>query len=230
MVKRYRTGFEFASLSASRGCKVKTALVLCEQSGTWSNELHQRGYRVIQVDLAAETSRQVLPGWDVLKADIRDIKPAQVGPVDVVAAFPPCTMLAGSGAGWWEAKAAAGLMYEALEVLTCAAWWACSARVAGLVENPRGLASRVLGPSTIEVEPWQFSSCRREDFSKRTRLWLYKWPPAFCLWSGYSGRLRSWVRHVGGKSPDYQAQRSLSWQGMAHAYVNVLPAGGETHE
>jgi hypothetical protein len=204
------------------------ALVLCEESGVWSEALWRRGFDVTQVDLALP------PGWHRL-----DTNWVQVGAdaawwwdqaswFHVVLAFPPCDDLSAAGAHLWPGKD----VYEALAFASGCAAAARGARVAGLVENPRGLLQRVLGRPSMVVNPWEYSAEPAENVKKRTCLWLNGWPPPFSLFSG-SVSAAPFVDNVPG-SRDQKRIRSRSWVGMAAAFVGSLVSSvrwpvGEVH-
>lgn len=209
-----------------------TAWVLCEESGIWSQALWEHGYEVVQVDLAERNMvklghcRQVAPGWSYLRADVRTLVPGREpwGRPNVVCAFPPCTDLAGVGARLWPAKAGRGQVLDSLSLLTHCAALAAWAGVAGLVENPSGLAARVLGEPSMRCNPWEFADEVSDLCLKRTLLWLYDWP----LVLRFTGSERKPISFIEGVAPgDDQARiRSLAWSGMARAFVSSLPKGG----
>lgn len=206
------------------------ALVLCEVSGIWSEALWRRGYDVLQVDLA-------MPGlnvgdmvgrsdWVRMRGDVMQVSFEKF---DVVCAFPPCTHLALSGARYWASKAGSGDVLSAMALLTRCAKLAAGSRVAGVVENPRGLASRVLGCASLECHPWEFASGPDEHRMKRTALWLYGWPLVLRM-SGCSRRpltMVEWGSGLDGREAR-AALRSHAWVGMASAFVAALPFGGRS--
>jgi hypothetical protein len=194
------------------------ALVLCEVSGIWSGLLNAAGFDVLQVDLGCSPGRRS-PGWKAHRWNVLDVPPADW---DVVVAFPPCTTFANVGAMHWKTRD----QYPALQVLTHCARLCAGARIAGLLENPRGLVSRILGAPSMEVNPWEWAAAYRERYSKRTDLWLWNWPPPMSIWSGDpKAATRSWVRNQPGGRPNNQARRSIGWEGMAAAFVGSLLTG-----
>lgn len=197
------------------------ALVLCEVSGIWSEALYRRGYEVTQVDILVEPG--VVAGscgrWNRERADLREFRP---GAWDVVCAFPPCTHLSNAGTAFRVRKASSGLILEAAALLVHAAWVASGAGLAGLLENPRGLACRLLGSCSLECHPWWWASEPGEGKQKRRQLWLWRWAAPLAVWSSYPGALKfdTWSAFAG------DAVRSKSWRGMASAFVGTLPVGG----
>ena len=91
--------------------------------------------------------------------------------------------------------------------------------ISSLIENPAGLATRLLGPPTMIVQPWMYATGPHEARCKRTLLWLRNWPPPLQTWSHAQAprRFMSWAP---GRC---QATRSQSWPGMAAAFIASLP-------
>lgn len=192
----------------------KTALVLCERSGIWSAALHRRGYSVLQVDLTLGRPRHVADHWTQAGCDLRIFSHDHP---DVVCAFPPCTSLTAAAAHRWHTQD----VYPALELLTAAAAIAAGAQLAGLVENPQGLASRILGRPSLQVHPWQYAVTPGDRRMKRTNLWLFNWPPPLQVWThdANAPRMLTWAAFSG------PGRRERSWPDMAAAFVATLPPG-----
>jgi hypothetical protein len=91
-----------------------------------------------------------------------------------VAAFPPCTDMAVSGARWFESKRADDPMFQAKAVavaeqcrtvgqLSGAPWF---------VENPVSVLSRVFGKADHSFHPYEYTDYERSDnYTKKTCLW-----------------------------------------------------------
>lgn len=194
-----------------------TALVACEASGIWSQYLVEAGFDVTQVDIALPAGRRDVYGnWTQIGGDVT---PYLAHNWDVVACFPPCTDISYAGAHLFKRKGDqiwAGLTFF-LACCECAA----RARVAGLVENPRGLPCRLdVGTTSIIVHPWQFAESQSENVLKLTHLWLYRWSIPFPTFAG-STNAKPFVDTVpGGKNQ--KTIRSASWRGMAKHFVSQV--------
>jgi hypothetical protein len=96
------------------------------------------------------------------------------GKVAFVAAFPPCTELAGSGARWWNEKRAADFMFQAKAVAVaeqCRTFGQLSG-APWFVENPSGALSRVFGKADHTFHPYDFTAYMPADnYTKKTCLW-----------------------------------------------------------
>lgn len=202
---------------------MKKAIVMCEVSGVWAGELHRAGFDVTQVDLKL-TPANLAPSWRTVGTDVREF----VGEVfDVAVGFPPCTDLSAAGARYWKTKN----LYGGLALAAAVASIAAGARVAGLVENPQGLMSRILGKPDCTVHPWQFAGCPGEHVMKRTCLWLFGCfrPPFMRGFAGYVNRPRTmmeWRPKFWEVDSEQRASAcSVGWQGMAAEFVSQLAGG-----
>lgn len=186
------------------------AVILFERSLTWATALADKGMRVATYDILPPLIAPP-PGVYPVQADFRAAPAARI-----ILAFPPCTHLSAVGATHWLAKAAAGKTLDALAVLAQAAERVYSAKH-GLIENPTGLARRLLGPPSTIVHPAYYALTPHELKSKRTCLWLHNWPQPMCRYTDPTRQLfMSWA------ASHCQITRSQSWPGMAAAYSEVL--------
>ena len=104
--------------------------------------------------------------WHVLRKYAKDII--------FVAAFPPCTDLAVSGAAWFERKAAADKHFQtkAMKVV-----WECYhiAEMLGVpyfIENPVSVISTAWRRPDFIFQPWEFTAYWPGDnYRKKTCLW-----------------------------------------------------------
>lgn len=186
-------------------------LVACERSGIWADAFAAWGCSVTQVDLALPPGLHCRNNVHVAGADVR---PYLRETWDIVVAFPPCTDIAKAGAHLWKD------VYPSLQLLLACAECACRAKIGGLVENPAGLAKRVLGDPQVRCDPWEWATEPHENKKKYTCLWTWNWPEPMRVWSG-SASARSFIDLVpaGGKQAEI---RSQGWQGMANAFVRAL--------
>jgi len=137
---------------------------LCDYTGIWSAPYRENGYEVIQVDLER--------GQDVR---LQEFLGNNGSGVCGVIAQPPCTHLAGSGAGWWKKKGEGPLLEGLAIVDACMRiilsvrprWW--------VLENPVGRLSRFIGPPQYTFQPSEFALFAddpgEEAYTKRTCLW-----------------------------------------------------------
>lgn len=92
----------------------------------------------------------------------------------LVAGWPPCTNLAGSGARWWAKKHAADFMFQA-KAVAVAEQCRTLGQISGapwFVENPSGALSRVFGKADHTFHPYEFTALEPADnYTKRTCLW-----------------------------------------------------------
>lgn len=144
-------------------------LGLYEESGVMARPWADAGYRCICVDLANEPG--VRDGIEYVCADVMQWIPPR-GEYAFVAAFPPCTHLAGSGARWWKGKGFAALA-EGAALFARAEMLAEWAGYPYLLENPVGRLSAVHKPDYI-FDPCDYGGYLDgggDAYTKRTCLW-----------------------------------------------------------
>lgn len=130
-------------------------LSLCDHSGIFLESWARNGHYTRKVDLA-----------NVPSEDIRYWRPDRH--YDIVAAFPPCTHLAGSGARHWAKKGiwalvnGVELVYHCLRIIheARAPIW--------FIENPVGRLSTVWRKPNYIFDPHHYAPDR---YSKKTCLW-----------------------------------------------------------
>ncbi len=160
---------------------------LCDITGRMVEPWVASGYDAVLVDpqhglsqsdgrvtKLAMTVEEALPHLATLVAS---------GRVAFVAAFPPCTDLARSGARWWPRKAAADPLFQARAIAVaeqCRTFGQTSG-APWFVENPTGALSRVFGPAHHTFHPWEFTALEPDDnYTKLTCLWAgggFRMPP-----------------------------------------------------
>lgn len=190
------------------------AIVLCERSLTWSAALAAAGFQVDCWDILPPLNP--VPEFVTFHQD--DARQAAGFPAAVAVAFPPCTHLSAAGALYWTQKAADGRTLQAAALLLAVAAIALAARHS-LIENPAGLARRLLGDPTLIVDPWMYAAAPAENRRKRTLIWTRNWPPPFQVWSD-STAPRRFMDWAPGRS---NTTRSQGWPGMAAAFIGALP-------
>ncbi len=157
---------------------MNSILCLCDLTGAMAKPWVDAGYQAILVD------PQHAPGinvhgpvtkigqiidhptvWEYLRK-IRNI--------DFVAAFPPCTDLAVSGARWFDEKRRANpaVQFKAMQVV-----WQCHviAEMIGapwFIENPVSQISTYWRKPDYHFNPSDFTGyCRDDNYTKKTCLW-----------------------------------------------------------
>jgi hypothetical protein len=161
-----------------------TVLSLCDLTGNFVRPWVAEGYRAILVDPQHEISthgtvtRLACTVEDALPA-IREL----IGGIAFVAAFPPCTDLAVSGARWFESKREADPLFQAKAIAV-----AEQCRVVGelsgapyFVENPVSVLSSAWRKPDHAFDPCDYTAWEIGDnYTKRTCLWTgngFKMPP-----------------------------------------------------
>lgn len=139
-------------------------LVGCERSGVVRRALAARGHQVWSCDLAPAIDGSSMH----IQADVADV--AYSGGWDMMIAHPPCTYTSYSGARWWTREGWRDEQQKAL-LLFAVLLAAPIDKIA--LENPRGLAMRLIRWPDDVIQPFEFG----DRASKRTYLWLKNLPP-----------------------------------------------------
>ena len=151
-------------------------LSLCDLTGNFVQPWIDAGYEAILVDPQHVWSRQEGPVLKLARTvqealpDIRDALDDLV----FVAAFPPCTDLAVSGARWFDSKGKADPLFQARAGMV-----AEQCRMIGelsgapyFVENPVSVLASLFGPADHAFDPWEFTGLEPADnYRKKTCLW-----------------------------------------------------------
>lgn len=165
-------------------------LVACEESQAVAIELRKLGHEAYSCDIIDQSGGH--PEWHIMQDVLPllngdcsfkttdDTEHRVDGKWDMIIAFPPCTHLAVSGAGWFEKKRENGEQREAIEFF-CKFFEADCDRIA--IENPVGIISGRYIPkyfpdlakkydlprkATQKIHPWNFG----DNAPKATCLWL----------------------------------------------------------
>jgi len=148
-------------------------LSLCDESGIMGQPWRLAGYRTVQVDpLLAD-------GADGYACKLEDCLPeihalCDSGSVAFVAAFPPCTDLASSGARWWRAKAKKDPLFQkkAADFAKLCASIGERSGAPWFVENPVGRLSSLWRRPDHWFNPCDFTAyCPSDNYTKKTGLW-----------------------------------------------------------
>lgn len=144
-----------------------TVLSLCDRTGNMVKPWLDAGYDAITVDVQEQINPH--PRRKHLQEDVRGAEDILLR-VDFVAAFPPCTHFAVSGARWFRDKGL-DVLIEALEIVNACRKICEASGAPWMLENPVGTLS------TITETYWQppshsFDPCDYGDpYTKKTLLW-----------------------------------------------------------
>lgn len=156
-----------------------TILCLCDLTGIMAVPWVEHGYRAVLVDPQHGFSREegsvvklALTVWEAMPY-IGDL--VRGNRVAFVAAFPPCTDMAVSGARWFDRKRRADPLFQA-KAVDVAEQCRIVGKLSGapyFVENPVSVLSGVFGHPDYTFHPFQFTGwCADDNYRKRTCLWV----------------------------------------------------------
>lgn len=150
------------------------AIFLCDLSGNMARPWADAGYECWCVDIQHSIRRDRQEGRiHYVWGDVRTWSPPEGVKIVFVAAFPPCTHVAGSGARDFAMKGAQCLRdaLETFEACRLAAAWSGAPY---LIENPVGILSSIphIGKPNHYFHPWQYAAlCEEDNYTKKTCLW-----------------------------------------------------------
>lgn len=193
---------------------MKKVLVACEESQAVTVRLRALGVEAWSCDI--EPCSGGYPEWHLQQ----DVVPLLSQHWDAIIAFPPCTHLAVSGAGWFEQKKRDGRQKQGIDFFMLFANSSCS-KVA--IENPVGIMSSTWRKPDQIIQPFEFG----DSFRKKTCLWLKGLPklqPTNIVDPGEQVKMPSgkmipkWYNDAWGLSPKERARvRSQTFPGIADA-------------
>ncbi len=145
-------------------------LSLCDRTGNMVRPWLEAGHEAVTVDLqpaAWAHSRRTH-----LKADVRQVGHLSLGRFDFVAAFPPCTHLASSGARWFRDKGL-GKLIEALEIVEACRVICEKSGAPYMIENPVGTLATYWREPDYTFHPVHYAGYGDEadEYTKKTCLW-----------------------------------------------------------
>jgi hypothetical protein len=150
------------------------AIFLCDVSGRMAQPWADAGYRCFCVDIQHSHTPRSDGNLHFRWGDVRTWKPPfGVKPV-FVAAFPPCTHVANSGARHFALKGGQ-MLRDALETFEACHQAASWSGAPYCVENPKGVLSSMphIGKPDHLFEPWHYTGyCPDDHYSKTTCLWV----------------------------------------------------------
>lgn len=156
----------------------RTVLSLCDLTGNFVQPWVEAGYSAVLVDpqhgldqtdgrvvRLAKTVEDAMPELSHLLRHAR---------VKMVAAFPPCTDLAVSGARWFKRKSEADPLFQARAgmLAECCRTLGALSGAPWFVENPVSVLSSLWGRPSFTFQPYQYTGWEPGDnYTKKTCLW-----------------------------------------------------------
>lgn len=165
---------------------MKPAMIsLCDRTGVMAMPWAQAGYECYCVDVAhsIRSARQA-DGIRYVWGDVRSWVPPAGIEIAFVAAFPPCTHVAVSGARDFQTKRGV-MLRDALETFEACRLVASWSGAPYMIENPVGVLSSLphIGRPDHYFHPWQYAGWFADDnYTKKTCLWTgngFVMPPPF---------------------------------------------------
>ena len=167
---------------------MKKDIVVClfDTSGIMGEPWRAAGFRVIRLDLFNDQQFRIPePGESVaVQADLLKGVPEEMlqskflERVAFVAAFPPCTHLAVSGARWFKGKGLRKLA-DSINMFATASEFCEAAGAPYLIENPVSTISTYWRQPDHTFHPWHFNQLdAASSYTKKTCLWVGGVPDA----------------------------------------------------
>lgn len=205
-------------------------IVVClfDTSGVMGEPWRAAGFRVIRLDIFnTDRFRIPEPGESVaVQADLlKGVPPEMIESgflerVAFVAAFPPCTHLAVSGARWFKGKGLR-MLADSIHMFATAAEFCEATGAPYLIENPVSTISTYWRQPDHTFHPWHFNRLDADgSYTKKT-----------CLWVGGGFRMplplvddslpvdRNYIHYLGSNAKDDNGKdlRSITPAGFARA-------------
>lgn len=211
--------------------KPRAAIFLCDRTGIMAQPWARAGYLCFCVD-TQHSIRRTLNEGNIYYAwgDVRSWRPDPDIKIEFVAAFPPCTHVAISGARDFILKGGA-MLRDALETFDACHQAAAWSRAPYMIENPIGILSSIphIGKPHYKFDPFEYAGYAAqpelEAYSKRTCLWTgngFVMPPKKPVDPILGSKM-----HRMPPSDDRADQRSATPSGFAQA---VFEANGQKAE
>jgi hypothetical protein len=153
-----------------------TILSLCDRTGNMVKPWVEAGYRAVTVDLQDVPLQEGRMHWalDVKSIENTNLFQWILEDLTFVAAFPPCTNLAVSGARWFKDKGLQGLI-DGLEIVEACRKLCENSGAPYCLENPVSSLSTYWRKPDYKFDPWEFARYAPEPdadaYTKRTCLW-----------------------------------------------------------
>jgi hypothetical protein len=153
---------------------MRAAIFLCDLTGRMAEPWAEAGYECWCVDTAHSIRRERIEGRvHFVWGDARTWRPPEGLDICFVAAFPPCTHVAGSGARDFSIKGGQ-MLRDALETFEACRQAAAWSGAPYLIENPVGVLSGIphIGKPDHYFHPWEYAGWDEADnYTKKTCLW-----------------------------------------------------------
>jgi hypothetical protein len=155
----------------------RAAIFLCDLTGRMAEPWASAGYECWVVDVQHSIRRERIDGRiNFVWGDCRTWRPPEGLDIAFVAAFPPCTHGAGSGARDFAAKGG-NMLRDALETFEACRLAAAWSGAPYMIENPVGVLSSIphIGKPDHYFDPWEYAgwldNIQTENTRKKTCLW-----------------------------------------------------------
>lgn len=157
-------------------------IVVClfDTSGVMGEPWRAAGYRVIRLDIFNNAEFRIPESGESLavNADLLHgvpdemMRPEFLERVAFVAAFPPCTHMAVSGARWFKGKGLRKLA-DSIHMFATAAEFCEASGAPYLIENPVSTISTYWRQPDHTFHPWHFNRLDADSsYTKKTCLWV----------------------------------------------------------
>lgn len=153
------------------------AIFLCDKTGNMARPWAEAGVDCICVDVQHSIRRDKADGRiQFVWGDARSWRPPEGRKIVFVAAFPPCTHVAGSGSRDFVKKGGA-MLRDALETFESCRAAAAWSGAPYMVENPVGVLSSIphIGKPAHWFHPFEFAGYAPDPaadaYTKKTGLW-----------------------------------------------------------
>jgi hypothetical protein len=158
---------------------MRAVISLCDRTGRFVQPWAEAGYECWCVDLAHSPGGERIAGHiHYVWGDVRSWRPPEGLDIAFVAAFPPCTHVAASGARWFATKGGV-MLRDALETFESCRMAAAWSGAPYFIENPVGVLASLphIGRSHFSFHPFQYARWldeperSAEAYTKETCLW-----------------------------------------------------------
>ncbi len=184
------------------------ALFLCNRTMNMPRPWLEAGIHCITVDLQEADAEH--PNRRHLVASVFDLTMLPSEPPIFIAAFPPCTNLAVSGARWFKDKGLRGLI-DALQVVEACGYVCHESGAPYMIENPVSTLSTYWRKPDYTFDPCDYG----DPYTKKTCLWTgngFVMPPKNRVEPTEGSKM-----HRLPPSPERANLRSATPQGFANA-------------
>lgn len=149
---------------------------LFDVTGNMAKPWADAGHPCLIVDIQHKPGiRMIAPNVYAMWADLRqgfELPQGWHGPLDFVAAFPPCDHLAVSGARWFKGKGLRALSLS-VDLFATAAEFCEASDAPYLIENPVSTISTYWREPDHSFHPCQYTAFELGDnYTKKTCLWV----------------------------------------------------------